>query len=106
MHNRSKSDTASLTKKRSRLQIVFEILQVCKQPQSRTRIMTEVGLNHNMLLAVLDPLVKHKLIEVSEGLKIKCVISEKGKAYMQKYCELQEISDLSTKEASETSSRI
>jgi predicted transcriptional regulator len=92
MHNILKSE-ASFLKKRGHLQIMFEVLKVCEQPQSRTHVMYKANLSHNGMLAVLQILEKYKLLEVTGDSKKKYTTSAKGKEYLQKYVDLQKLTD-------------
>ncbi len=91
MHNRMKSDPTPFSKKRGHLQVMFEILEICKHPQNKTRIMQQATLSYNQLRAVLEVLEKYKLLEVKEGSRKKYVASARGKEYAQKYNELQKM---------------
>ncbi len=96
MHNAKTSEQFSnAKKKRGHLQIIFEVLELCKQPQSRTGIMQKANLSHSMMMAVLEVLENHKLLEGDGELKKKYVTSAKGREYVQKYQDLQEMASLS-----------
>ncbi len=93
MHNRMKSDPTPFSKKRGHLQVMFEVLDVCKLPQNKTRIMQQAALSYNQLRAILEVLEKYKLLEVKEGSKKKYVASARGKEYAQKYNELRKMTE-------------
>ncbi len=84
-----KSDTSSSRRNRHYLQIMFDVLEVCRQPQSRTRISHEANLNYRMLPAVLAVLKKHKLLDAIQGSTAKHVTTVKGKQYLQRYVQLE-----------------
>ncbi len=68
---------------------MFEVLEVCSQPQIRTRIMQRANLSYGQMCAVLDVLEKYNLLQVTGDGRKKYVSSVKGKEYAQKYNELQ-----------------
>ncbi len=94
MQNQSGARKTPLLKRRGPLQIVFEVLGVCNQPQNRTRIMQRANLSNNQLREVLEVLKKYGLIEINEDQHKKYVVSAKGKEYTKRYSELQKLISL------------
>jgi predicted transcriptional regulator len=62
--------------KRGKLQIFAEILELCRKPQVKTRVMYKANLSYKSLQDCLMQLQKKKLFEVHHS-KEKYVISEK-----------------------------
>ena len=91
MHNTSNPDDPFATKKRHKLRIMFEVLQLCKEPQKQTRIMQDANLSYKMSKAVIEGLVEYKLLEPTGDSNREYVTSPKGKEYLQKFNELEEM---------------
>ncbi len=68
---------------------MFEVLEVCSQPQIRTRIMQRAKLSYDQMCAVLNVLEKYNLLQVTGDGRKKYMTSVKGREYAQKYNELQ-----------------
>ncbi len=98
MHDRIKSESAPFSKKRGHLQVIFEVLEVCRLPQNKTRIMQKASLSYSQLIAVLEVLEKYKLLEVKENPGKEYISSAKGKEYAIKYRELQKMAGSSDQE--------
>ncbi len=52
--------------KRSREEVIERILETCREPSTKTRIVYHVNLNFRTINPYLDLLVKSRLIEVSK----------------------------------------
>ncbi len=94
MHNRSGAGKTPFSKRRGHLQVMFEVLEVCNQPQIRTRIMQRANLSYGQMCAVLDVLEKYNLLKVEGDGRKKYVTSAKGREYAQKYNELKAMASL------------
>ena len=55
------------TMKRSRQQIVYEILQICRSGASKTAIVRNVSINFKTAAPYLQILIKNHLIDVDQG---------------------------------------
>ena len=75
------------------LHIISEILEKCKKTQTRTTIMRSLNLSHKMLVSYLTGLEYTKLIETPPNLTSNYKITPKGKEYLRKFRELQNIAD-------------
>ena len=53
--------------KRSKQEIIAQILEVCLDSSSKTRIVYQVNLNFRTINPYLDMLIKKRLIEISEA---------------------------------------
>jgi predicted transcriptional regulator len=80
----------SFRSKRSRLQILAEILETCRKPQAKSRIMYKNNLSYNLLQDCLTELQKKKLIKVHHS-KEEYSTTEKGQKFFQKWTELQQL---------------
>ena len=81
-------------KRRIHSQIVSDILNKCVNPQNKTNIMYGSNLSYKMLTEYLSELTDAGLLETSVFSEAKYFITTKGKEYLKKYRELQEIADL------------
>ena len=91
MQHRVKLEPTRFSKKRNNLEVMFDVLKICNNPQISTHIMQKANLSHGQLKAVLEVLEKRRLLEVTERSGKKCLTSAKGKEYVQRYNELQEM---------------
>src|SRR5512146_2929924 len=81
----------STSKRRSRFQIMSEILQLCIKPQKKTFIMYKTSLNHEMLTSILEEMKETKILERNEASPGTYLSTSKGKEFLKKYRELLEI---------------
>jgi len=76
-----------MTQKRDKIEIVAKILDVCRTPKSKTRIVYACNLNFHTVVAYLDLLQERKLLEAKKeqykttnnGIKAYMLIMELGK---------------------------
>jgi len=78
-----------LNSRRDRLQIFAEILDLCRKPQTKTRVMYETNLSYAMLQDCLMKLQNKGLLEVHHS-KTKYATTEKGLEFLQRWAELQQ----------------
>jgi predicted transcriptional regulator len=64
--------------KRSRNEIISQILEICKNGASKTKIVYQANLNFNSVNPYLDLLIKNDLIWVNEGGAILYETTPKG----------------------------
>ena len=64
--------------KRSRNEIISQILEICKNGASKTKIVYQANLNFNSVNPYLDLLIKNDLIRVNEGRVILYETTPKG----------------------------
>jgi len=64
--------------KRSRQEIISQILEICMDGASKTRIVYQVNLNFKTVNPYLDLLIKNDLIQVNEGRAILYETTPKG----------------------------
>ncbi len=64
--------------RRSQAKIIESILEVCKEPSGKTKIVYQVGLNFSNATRYLSQLVESGLLEVSDTPKVLYKITPKG----------------------------
>jgi predicted transcriptional regulator len=64
--------------KRSKQEIIAQILEVCLESASKTRIVYQVNLNFRTVNPYLEILMKNKLIEVGKGEQTLYNTTQKG----------------------------
>ena len=64
--------------KRSRNEIISQILEICKNGASKTKIVYQANLSFNTVNPYLDLLIKNDLIRVNEGRAILYETTPKG----------------------------
>jgi len=75
---------------RDHLEIMAEILSLCKQPQTKTKVMYGTNLSYKMLQRYLSELQSEGFLEVHHSLT-KYVTSQKGLNFLEKWRELEEL---------------
>jgi len=76
--------------KRPSAQIMAEILSLCKQPQTKTRVMYGTNLSWEMLQKYLVELQSLGFLEVHCSLT-KYIATQKGLEFIEKWAELVEL---------------
>ena len=76
--------------KRNNLEIIAEIINVCEQPQTKTRVMYRTNLSWQMLQKYLSQLVSRGLLEVHHS-QARYVTTLKGLKFVKKWEELAEL---------------
>ena len=74
--------------KRDRIEIIAEILGLCSQPRTKTRVMYGTNLSWTMLQHYLSYMQEHMLLKIQEK-STKYVTTERGKEFVAKWKELQ-----------------
>jgi predicted transcriptional regulator len=64
--------------KRSRHEIISQILDICKNGASKTRIVYQANLNFRTVNPYIDLLIKNELIEKKEGRNISYETTQRG----------------------------
>jgi predicted transcriptional regulator len=64
--------------KRSKQEIIAQILEVCLESASKTRIVYQVNLNFRTINPYLEILIKNNLIEVGKGEQTLYNTTQKG----------------------------
>ena len=80
----------TLMAKRDSLEIMAEILDLCKQPQNKTRVMYRTNLSWIMVQKYLSKLHSKGLLEVHHS-STKYVATLKGLKFVEKWRELVEL---------------
>jgi predicted transcriptional regulator len=78
--------------RRSNLEIVAEILRIARKGTKKTRIVYGANLNFKMLEDYLERLEKMGLVARTEEKGHTITTTEKGKEYLQRFYDLQELS--------------
>jgi predicted transcriptional regulator len=73
--------------KRASYEIIAEILSLCEEPQTKTRIMYLTNLSHRSLEEYLARLQSLNLLELHHSIP-RYVTTEKGRRFLQKWSEL------------------
>ena len=79
-----------LMTKRISLEIIAEILSLCKQPQVKTKVMYSTNLSWKMVQKYLSQLQSKGLLEIHHSLT-KYVTTRKGLKFVEKWRELLEL---------------
>jgi predicted transcriptional regulator len=74
--------------KRSRHEIIFQILEICKNGASKTRIVYQANLNFKTVNPYLDLLIKNELIEKKVDHNILYETTERGNNLSQNFKEI------------------
>jgi len=83
-----------LTANRSSLEIMAEILSLCKQPQLKTGVMYGTNLSWRLLQKYLYHLQSQELLEVHHHSLTKYATTRKGLEFIEKWRELVELLQL------------
>ncbi len=75
--------------RRATTDMLAEVLEQCRQPTAKTRVMYKVALSHPAITNLLEYLQKLKMIELDEKSR-KYSTTEKGIEYLRRYRALQE----------------
>jgi len=75
---------------RTSLEIMAEILSLCKQPQTQTRVMYGTNLSYKMLKKYLSELKSLGFLEIYRSLT-KYVTTQKGLSFLEKWGNLEEL---------------
>jgi predicted transcriptional regulator len=75
---------------RNNLEIMVEILSLCKEPQTKTRVMYGTNLSWEMLQKYLSQLQSKGLLEVHHS-RAKYATTQKGLKFVKKWRELVEL---------------
>jgi predicted transcriptional regulator len=75
--------------KRDRIEIIAEILDLCLQPSTKTRVMYGTNLSWKMLQHYLSYMQEHELLEIKDY-STKYVTTERGQDFVAKWKELKE----------------
>ena len=73
--------------KRGRLEIVYEILSVCRRPSKKTNILYRCNLSYEQLLKYLSYLISHDLLGSFEKERagIFFQVTDKGRRFLEGY---------------------
>jgi len=75
--------------KRSRNKIISEILEICMEGASKTRIVYQGNLNFRTVNPYLQLLMKNDLIRIKPGPKVLYETTEKGKVLLENFNRVQ-----------------
>jgi predicted transcriptional regulator len=74
--------------KRSRHEIISQILDICKCGASKTRIVYQANLNFRTVNPYIDLLIKNELIEKKDGQNILYETTERGNSLLDNFKEM------------------
>jgi predicted transcriptional regulator len=75
--------------RRSRLEVLTEILRICKTPQAKTRLMQKANLSYNTLQDCLQQLQELGMVNIFPD-SSEYMTTQKGSTFLQKWAQLQE----------------
>jgi predicted transcriptional regulator len=87
---RIKRTMAKRKTKRTQIEIVAEILDLCKQPTAKTQVMYKTNMSYAKVLKLLEHLHELQMLKPDKNSK-KYETTEKGREYVKKYYELEKI---------------
>ena len=80
----------NLKTRRAETEIFAEILELCKHPTAKTRVIHKVNMSYTMSLRFLKYLQKSEMLKFDKNGK-KFETTEKGCEYLKKYSELKKL---------------
>jgi predicted transcriptional regulator len=80
--------------KRSRHEIISQILDICKNGASKTRIVYQANLNFKTVNPYLDLLIKNELIEKKENQNILYETTERGNKLLDNFKQMKSHLDM------------
>jgi predicted transcriptional regulator len=75
--------------KRNQVEIIAEILKLCRKPTAKTQIMHKINMSYRGVQKFIKQLLKLELLSLENDMKY--VITEKGSEFIVKYEELEEL---------------
>lgn len=89
-------------RKRDRIQIIAEILSICRTPQTQTYIRRQTSVSYEVLQnCIIQLLIRQWLLQIdAEGGQHKLIITDKGGVFLEKWIELQQLTGLKNKTTS------
>ena len=80
--------------RRNRLDVLYQILLLCKEPQQKTQIMFKCNLSYKLLCKYMNFLVNSNLLKIlNEGDKKYYQTTEHGEEFISEYEKLKNILD-------------
>lgn len=76
--------------KRSRDLIVSQILGICSEGATKTRIVYQANLNFKTVNPYIELLIKNGLIDITEGQNKVYEITNKGTVWLESFKQIQE----------------
>ena len=76
--------------KRTNIEMIAEILSLCRKPTAKTRIMYKTNMSYAAIQKFLTQLQKFGLLRLEDEAK-KYVTTEKGHDFIKKYAAIQEL---------------
>ena len=80
--------------KRSREEILAQILNTCQEGASKTRVVYQANLNFKTVEPYLDLLIKNNLLEVQNGEKKMYETTEKGESLLEAINQVNQLSGI------------
>jgi len=90
---------SSFSKKRDRIEVLAEILEICRNPQTQTYIRRQTSVSYGVLQSCIMYLLMHKwLCEVNCGnTQKKLATTQKGMIFFEKWTKLQSLAGIPSK---------
>lgn len=76
--------------RRTYLEMIADILELCKNPQAKTRIMNETGMSYKILQNHLSQLQSLQFLEVNHHIRTTYSTTEEGLYFLRKWKELKD----------------
>ena len=87
---RNSDSVPDLKAKRTQVGILAEILELCRKPTAKTRIMYKTNMSHPGVQKFIKQLQKLELLRL-EGHAAKYVTTEKGLEFIKRYAALRDL---------------
>jgi predicted transcriptional regulator len=84
------SSVSDFMAKRSQFEILAEVLELCRKPTTRTRIMYNTNMSYSGMQKFMKHLQKLELLKLADDAK-KYVTTEKGLEFVRRYAGLHDL---------------
>ena len=84
------NSVSEINSKRTKIEILAEILEVCRKPAVKTKVMYKTNLSYTIMQKSVRQLLKLELLEFDEMAK-KYQASEKGLEFLKRYSAVVEL---------------
>ncbi len=88
----------SFNRKRDRIQIIAEILSLCRSPQTQTYIRRQTNISYSVLQdCIFQMLLRQWLRQIEEYGQKKLLITDKGRVFLNKWLELLKLAGIKSR---------